>query len=153
MPRRPPWPPACTCGTPASGGESVPSRETRRRRPARSVTSMPPSGRSARPHGCSRPLATTVTRAESELASGCGEGVDCAATSSDAAKAIRPAQTRTRLPSRTIAKLLHARMLGAMVAAEHPPVFLEPVPDDANAAMLASRGDDLNRALDAVEGV
>ena len=42
---------ACTAGTPATGaGSSTPFRMMRRR-PPRSVTSMSPPGRNARPHG------------------------------------------------------------------------------------------------------
>ena len=48
-------------GTPWSGSESVPSAATMRRRPGRSVTSMRPSGRKARPQGFCRSRATVST--------------------------------------------------------------------------------------------
>jgi hypothetical protein len=48
---RPPWPDAKTFGTPASAGESLPSLETMRRLPGRSVTSIRPSGRNASAQG------------------------------------------------------------------------------------------------------
>src|SRR5262249_12334774 len=66
---RPPWPDARTAGTPASGGESLPSRATMRRRPGRSVTSMRPSGRNASPQGCSSPSATVSTLIEPSFVS------------------------------------------------------------------------------------
>ena len=44
---KPPMPPACTCGRPATGfGSSTPFR-TMRKRPGRSVIRIPPSGRKA----------------------------------------------------------------------------------------------------------
>ncbi len=59
---RPPLPSVLTRGTPAMGvGSSTPLRMMRSR-PGRSVTSMLPSGRNARLHGCERPLVTTLTR-------------------------------------------------------------------------------------------
>ena len=72
---KPPWPRAKTFGTPASGGDSLPSRVTMRMRPGRSVTSMRPSGRKASDHGCTRPLATVSTAmspAEVGKVGGCG---------------------------------------------------------------------------------
>src|SRR5262245_39520198 len=57
----PPWPRANTCGTPSTGGERLPPLATMRMRPARSVTSMRPSGRNAIAQGLARPLATVST--------------------------------------------------------------------------------------------
>ena len=59
--RRPPWPRARTSGRPATGAEMPPSGATRRRRPGRSVTRSPPSGRRATPQGCSRGAAMVST--------------------------------------------------------------------------------------------
>src|SRR5262245_52370727 len=52
-----------------------------------------------------------------------------------------------------VAQLLHALVLGAVVAAEHPVVLLQPVADDARAAMGAGGRQRLDRALEAVEGM
>ena len=59
---RPPSPFALTSGTPLTGfGSSIPLRTTRSR-PGRSVTSMLPSGRKAKPQGWTSPRVTIVTR-------------------------------------------------------------------------------------------
>jgi hypothetical protein len=70
---RPPWPRATTCGTLPRGSDTRPSRSTRRSRPGRSVTSIRPSGRKARPHGCSRPWATGSARITPFVGAGVGE--------------------------------------------------------------------------------
>ena len=59
---RPPLPSVRISGNPEMGrGSRTPSRTTRRR-PPRSVISMPRSGRNAIAQGCERPLVTTLTR-------------------------------------------------------------------------------------------
>ena len=89
MSSNPPWLAASTCGTPASGAETRPSAITRRSRPARSVTSIEPSGRKAAPQGCSRPVAKVVTR---KVARSDTTGASCAM----AGVASRAMATRAR---------------------------------------------------------
>lgn len=57
----PPWPWAKTAGVPSMGSDTEPSDDTVTRSPGSSVTSIRPSGRKARPHGVSRPAATSRT--------------------------------------------------------------------------------------------
>src|SRR3569832_424212 len=93
---RPAWLRAKTFGTPASGSDVLPSLSTIRMRPGRSVTSMRPSGRKARDHGCSSRAVTVVTE------TGPAEDltVCCAATGvTVAANARRPA-ARARIDMR-----------------------------------------------------
>src|SRR5438067_4511097 len=52
-----------------------------------------------------------------------------------------------------IAKPFHALLLGAVLAAEEGALLLEPMPDDADAAMGAGRRQRVDRALEAVESV
>src|SRR5262245_37899057 len=59
----PPCPYPSIGGSPATGwGSSLPSREAIRNRPARSVTSVRPSGRNASAQGCSSPWVSVTTR-------------------------------------------------------------------------------------------
>src|SRR5688500_17984034 len=58
---KPPWPRASTAGSPVTGAESFPSADNTRSRPGRSVISILPPGRNARPHGFCRPSTTVTT--------------------------------------------------------------------------------------------
>ena len=69
-----------------------------RNRPLRSVTSMPPSGRNARLHGCESPVATAVTRTgNSEVKSVTGSDGNGgeAARAAFCAPTVEPSDART----------------------------------------------------------
>src|SRR5262245_18582421 len=60
---------------------------------------------------------------------------------------------RSRRRADAIAQAGYANGLGAVLAAEEGAVLLEPVADDADAAVLAGRRQRMDRAFEAVEGV
>jgi hypothetical protein len=57
------------------------------------------------------------------------------------------------LTLRSIAQFRDARALGAMIAAEHTPIFFQAMADNAHSAMLARRCEQVNGALETVKGV
>ena len=64
----PAWPSTKIFGSPEISEINAPSAPSSSRRPGFSVTSMRPSGRNARPHGNSSPVATSSTRSSAEFA-------------------------------------------------------------------------------------
>src|SRR5262249_24465380 len=62
-------------------------------------------------------------------------------------------RSRPRRRADAIAQAGYANGLGAMLAAKEGTVLLEPVADDADAAVLAGRRQRVDRAFEAVEGV
>src|SRR5688572_9551822 len=101
---RPPCPSAQTAGTPDNGAETLPSAETRRSRPDRSVTRKPPSGSRATAQGCSRPEAMVVTPTEPSWLVACcvakalAAGWDAWASCCCARQAERPADSASDRP-------------------------------------------------------
>ena len=55
--------------------------------------------------------------------------------------------------SGAVAQFLHARLFGAVIAAEHPAALLQPVADNAHAAMRAGGRESMDRAFKAVKRV
>ena len=55
------------------------------------------------------------------------------------------------IKSGAVAQFLHARLLGAVIAAEHPAALLQAVADDAHAATRPSGRECMDRAFEAVE--
>src|SRR5450759_3869472 len=55
------------------------------------------------------------------------------------------------IESGAVAQFLHARLLGAVIAAEHPAALLQAVADDAHAATRAGGRECMDRAFEAVE--
>src|SRR5437667_9182507 len=66
---------------------------------------------------------------------------------------LSPCHLVTLSSSQPILQPLHARLLGAVVAAVKCTLRLQPVADDAAAAVLAAWGEFLDGTLEAVEGV
>jgi len=62
-------------------------------------------------------------------------------------------RSRSRCRADAIAQAGYANGLGAVLAAKEGAVLLEPVADDADAAVLAGRRQRMDRAFEAVEGV
>src|SRR5215510_2275271 len=62
-------------------------------------------------------------------------------------------RSRSRRPADAIGQAGDANGLGAMLAAKEGAVLLEPVADDADAAVLACRRQRMDRAFETVEGV
>src|SRR4029453_12518753 len=62
-------------------------------------------------------------------------------------------RSRSRRRADAIAQAGYANGLGAVLAAEEGAVLLEPVADDADAAVLAGRRQRVDRAFETVEGV
>jgi hypothetical protein len=55
------------------------------------------------------------------------------------------------IESGAVAQFLHARLLGTVIAAEHPAALLKAVADDAHAATRAGGRECMDRAFEAVE--